>query len=212
MINHTEKIKEIKKQIGIKPKKPMRLDYLVFDNKINNTMLELAKNSTKQFILNSELRIIYTEVYLWLTQNPKGALKQEKGFLFCGDCGNGKTLLLNIIKDIFLLKSTIANLYNCYDIIEMYRKQELDKISILKKKKIIMLDDLGVEQVEINIFGSKIEPINEIIQSAYENNSLLFISTNLTEKGILKKYGERTHDRLKEMCNHIVFTSESFRK
>ena len=40
----------------------------------------------------------------------------------------------------------------------------------------------------------------------------MFITTNLTEEQILSRYGERTLDRLRQLCLTVRFTGESLRK
>lgn len=74
--------------------------------------------------------------------------------------------------------------------------------------------DLGTEEISNN-YGNKRNVMEEIIFNRYETKlpfKFTHITTNLTPSMISEMYGERMRDRLKEMCNQLVFVDgKSFR-
>ena len=85
----------------------------------------------------------------------------------------------------------------------------------------VCFDDLGVETVPSKRFGEEKNVMAEIILGRYENgihHQFTHFTTNLTlsnggnpnaKPGIKELYGDRVLDRLKEMCNLIVFGSNA---
>ncbi len=79
----------------------------------------------------------------------------------------------------------------------------------------ICLDDLGTETIPSKRFGEEKNVIAEIILARYDrrmmaiNNQTEFpvthTTTNLNGQKLKELYGDRIGDRLKEMCNVIVF-------
>ena len=74
-----------------------------------------------------------------------------------------------------------------------------------------MIDELGVEE-QVTNYGEPFEPFNKIINAAEASTKLLFITTNLTPKQLLDRYGERTLDRIARLCKSIEFKGDSLRK
>jgi len=74
-----------------------------------------------------------------------------------------------------------------------------------------IIDELGSE-MQFNDYGEKCEGFNLVINAAERYNRPMFITTNLTEEQILSRYGERTLDRLRQLCLTVRFTGESLRK
>lgn len=88
----------------------------------------------------------------------------------------------------------------------------------------VCLDDLGTETVPSKRFGEEKNVMAEILLARYESllyavnnespeinpmNYITHVTTNLTGPKLIELYGDRINDRLKEMCNVIVFPNES---
>lgn len=73
-----------------------------------------------------------------------------------------------------------------------------------------MIDDVGIEQVDVRKYGNIKSPFNEVIDARYFNNLSTIITTNLDNAALLEKYGERTSDRLREYAK-ITLKMPSFR-
>jgi DNA replication protein DnaC len=76
---------------------------------------------------------------------------------------------------------------------------------------VLAIDDLGEEAKEVMSYGNVITPLVDIIESRYDSRKMTFFTTNLDANGIKEKYGARVADRLKQMCNIVSFTNDSYR-
>lgn len=155
----------------------------------------------------------YDKVVEWLTDN-KG-----RGLLCQGSCGLGKTVICQYIIPV-LINRYARKVPNCYTAIDMTQKFDTiqDKCGAL-----LFIDDIGTEPVEVNIYGNRHIPFNEIVDSCERKGGLLVITTNirttratdpttgLSIPSIQERYGLRTLDRLRAITKVIVFEGKSMR-
>lgn len=138
----------------------------------------------------------------------------NKGILFAGPIGCGKTTLMSLMKCL-TPKQHKFYIKPCRDIsFEFIQEgyQIIHKYSIGKiyhsEAKLICFDDLGVEN-NLKYFGNECNVMAEILLSRYD----LFISkkiqthitTNLSASEIEAIYGNRIRSRLRAMFNLIAF-------
>lgn len=77
----------------------------------------------------------------------------------------------------------------------------------------LIIDDLGTEQRILKRYGNEILPLTDLLLFRYENMLPTVITTNLSHSQIAEQYGPRISDRIKEMCETLVFTqTESYRR
>ena len=77
----------------------------------------------------------------------------------------------------------------------------------------LIIDDLGTEQRILKRYGNEILPLTDLILYRYEKMLPTVITTNLSHIQISEQYGPRISDRVKEMCETLVFSqTESFRR
>lgn len=86
-----------------------------------------------------------------------------------------------------------------------------DAFKQMRNSLILIIDDLGTEPATAKVYGTEQTPIAEIINHRYEVMLTTIITTNLNDDAIAKRYGERTIDRLREMCERLTFTGASYR-
>ncbi len=163
----------------------------------------------------------YDEVADWLSDN------QGKGLLCVGLYGLGKTLICQYILPVIIHRYT-NKVPNCYTAIEMTRQ-----IDDILKKSLVFIDDVGTEPIEINTYGVRRVPFNELCDACERRGSLLVLNTNLrTDMERLKedspagrrgdpdprrspsfeeRYGLRTLDRLRALTRLVVFSGQSMR-
>lgn len=141
----------------------------------------------------------YDKIAKWLTDN-KG-----KGLMLAGECGVGKTLIgMRIIP-------LLIN-YFCGSIVTICTANELNKTpDEILSKHIIYIDDVGIEEVS-NIYGNKRLVFAELVDEAEKKGKLLIFSTNLDDNALLRKYGDRTVDRLHAIVRKINIKGTSYRK
>lgn len=157
---------------------------------------------------NSKIR----SVAKWLTAD-----NLKPGLLLCGGIGNGKSTMLTAIKALnnqFLnFKSwRQITLLSATFISSLAADSDATAYSRAKDAPILGIDDLGTEPVSVKRYGSEINPVVELICYRYDQMLPTMITTNLTMEKIRDVYGERVADRLKEMCEVLTYTENSFRK
>ncbi len=196
-INFSNTIQELKEDFNFKKRE---FQSYTFGNREQcRKIFEAAMLETDKSIRTFEFLPEYKNIIDWMT-DTKG-----KGLVLTGDVGRGKTnIVFYVIPLIFFhYQNKIINTVHADELEE--------KISILSTKKMIALDEMGVEPIASN-YGAKYEVINKLFNMAESKSKLLFISTNMSGQQILERYGERTLDRIKRLCKVIKFHGESMRK
>jgi len=159
-----------------------------------------AENYLKTRGLNFTYLPEYDQIAEWLADN-KG-----KGLFLFGNCGLGKTMIVrHVITPILLIYTD-----------KVVKHIDAVKLGdfIYSNPKIgglISVDDVGTESLEKVIYGDRIIPFSEFMDSCEKNDALPIITTNLTAKQIVERYGDRTLDRIKSTCVRICLTGDSFR-
>jgi DNA replication protein DnaC len=89
-----------------------------------------------------------------------------------------------------------------------------DGILKLFKDHTLYLDDLGAEEPQANHYGSKSQPIKDLLNVRYEvrNSYKTFITTNRTLDYFQEVYGDRIISRFYEMFNIIEVEGVDLRK
>jgi len=140
---------------------------------------------------------------------------ENVGLLFHGNPGNGKTYAAVAIANDLLNRSvpvvcvSINSLLN--RIKETYNKwgQEGEDTILknLANADLVIIDDLGTE------FKGEwsVSRVYNIIDSRYRNGLPLIITTNFTMQDLKMRYGDRTHDRILEMCTPVHNDKASLR-
>lgn len=143
----------------------------------------------------------YDHVASWLKDNKK------KGLLLIGGNGTGKTtiakILLNIFKSYFfeeIPQDSIAftSAYNITSAISKYHKVQV-------------IDDVGVES-SFSEFGVRQDYFTQIVDKAEQSGQILVCTSNLLNKELKEKYGDRTFDRMKAIMSVVLFEGQSMRK
>lgn len=130
------------------------------------------------------------------------------GFIFLGNAGIGKTLLMKrlcikalmahipydykVTQDIQFLP--VSNLLKRAKNFESEDSQNI--LELCLNSKILFLDDLGAENA--TQFAQEI--IFNILDTRCSKSLQTFISSNLTMQEIKEKYSERIQSRIKELC------------
>ncbi|HEY5592139.1 MAG TPA: hypothetical protein VIK55_14130 [Paludibacter sp.] len=141
----------------------------------------------------------YDVIAEWLEDN-KG-----RGLLLYGSCGLGKTFLTRYVITAILLKYC-NKVVTSFDMVDV--NKDPDKVM---SKHIIALDDIGTEEVSVK-FGEKRSIIPEVLDATEKYGKLLLMTSNLGGEDLIKKYGNRTFDRILAVTKRIEFNGKSFRE
>lgn len=140
----------------------------------------------------------YEKVANWLSDNG------GRGLFLYGTCGRGKSILCRYALPAILLKYA-SKVVSVFDIQDM--NQDIDMVL---SKHIISLDDIGTEEVSIK-YGERRMAFAEVMDAAEKHSKLVIISTNLNERELKDRYGDRVLDRIKATTVRILFKGESLR-
>ena len=155
----------------------------------------------------------YDEIIDWMTNTD------DKGLMLMGDCGRGKSVILNyVLPVLFRIKNRVLLPVHAQDMGKMMpippqaqgatSRTYLDH---LLSSGFPVIDELGVEPM-MNDYGEKSEGFNQVLNAAERYHRPVFISTNLSPEQIYERYGDRTMDRLTHLCRTIHLAGESLRK
>lgn len=137
----------------------------------------------------------YDEIIDWMV-DTKG-----KGLIIMGECGLGKSTILNyVIPSIFRTKTN-----------KVLRSIPAKELGTVERNiaPFIIIDDLGTESIK-NDYGTKIDAVSDAISYAEDSSKTLIITTNLSPNSLKERYDERTLDRLRK-CKVVIIKGKSFR-
>jgi DNA replication protein DnaC len=139
----------------------------------------------------------------------------DKGLLFYGDAGVGKThLAVALMKEAIVRKGARAVFYEVRELLKLVRdtytpNTDATELAVLKpvlEAELLVLDDLGLEKKSEWVD----ETLGLVINTRYSERRVTIITTNLrdvesTEPGSFAfQLGLRTRSRLKEMCEWLL--------
>lgn len=178
-----------------------------------------------------EIAKMLDRVAQWLhTPTPKPFL------ILMGNVGNGKTTTAFAVATLYstLSEQAKAKLKN-RGMLSDYEKWLWDRLEIapiweitttqevvlsstnptkyatLKTAPYLILDELGVEPMNIKVFGTEVTPIADLLLYRYEKMLPTILTTNLNANEIGERYGPRIYDRLKEVGEVLWYNGASFR-
>lgn len=194
----------------------------------NYTLRHLIGDSYQE---PQDYQLAILQIAKWLTSHSK------PGLMIYGTIGTGKTKLaqginesIKAYKQAFreytrnnMLDLKKRGLYDRYDLLSdrmqtpmLIHASELndpDRTSLFKRtSKILIIDDLGLEEVTVNNYGTRTYPFTDLLAYRYEHHMPTIITTNLDEDKISERYGERIADRIHEMFSRVRCTGESYRR
>lgn len=151
----------------------------------------------------------------WLTNR-----KLKSGLILCGGVGNGKTTMLNAIHKAVKELKRIDQFDNRLWNLTIYSAEKVNEAAQMHNDAYsqvctapwLGIDDIGTESPLVKVYGTEKMPVANVILERYKSMKPIIITTNLTWDQLEKFYGERVTDRLKEMCEIIVYNTQSYRK
>lgn len=138
----------------------------------------------------------------------------DKGLLFYGDAGVGKThLAVALMKEAIRRKGARAVFYETRELLKLVRDSyntsvettELDVLRPVLEAELLVLDDLGAEKKSEWVD----ETIGLLVNTRYSERRVTVFTTNLSDAdnteptSFAYQLGLRTRSRLREMCEWV---------
>lgn len=176
-------------------------------------------------ITEHKAREVYKTVYERLIIGLKR--KKSKGVFITGSIGIGKSAMMKVMQRLF--KDTQRRFkwvsgYELRDLSEELTIIEIKELYGANLKCDLYIDDIGFS-IDVKRYGNTVNIISEIIMERYElyvgsgykthlsSNVVAAIKNNEKNLPTIEKiYGLRVLDRIKEMCDLIIWNGESLRK
>lgn len=162
----------------------------------------------KPFEINDQNREILKQLWFYLGKSEQFIGDLNKGIILAGKNGIGKSLILQAFCEI-IAKTTQRRItvYHSKTLANLIKKNGYEDYLYLP----IKIGDIGKEQREVMEFGTKIQPIADLIALRYDSGALTFGTTNYKNETMQEYYGKTTTDRFKEMFNILEMNGESYR-
>lgn len=153
--------------------------------------------------------------------NEIGKLDLNKGICIIGNCGSGKTNILNAYMKFRQFHKQNFLVTRCVDIanhfvdIDKYTNSIRGKMGIKtwtnkKDETDRGFDDLGSEEILVQNYGNKACVMADILEARHQCrlSARTFITSNLDMNDLCEDYGERIASRINELCN-VVYLGAS---
>jgi len=129
-------------------------------------------------------------------------LDAGRGIWFVGDPGTGKTAAAMLISKLAIESGRSVAVYSTPRLLNVVRESieseqgVLGLLDLLGTVELLHLDDLGAERQTDWV----LEQLYSIVNTRYEDQRSLIITTNLQPPQLAEQIGARTVSRLVEMC------------
>ena len=164
-------------------------------------------------------------MFYYAIRDRRSAYDIDKGLMFFGQVGTGKTTLLRAIGQFrnclygngFRVWSCTADIVPYYSCMGHLNRFGMWATDVCEHNYVDMaFDELGREAIPAAYYGTKINVMEQLIQTRYmlytQERAQSHFTTNCTANDIERIYGDFIRDRLREMCNTVIINGASLRK
>ena len=141
--------------------------------------------------------------------------KRHRGIVISGANGIGKTHLAGAIVNACASKGRKVSFGNIVDIAsevkDSFKTGTAKVFAKLMDCEVLIIDDLGAEHSRHDNTWSE-ELLYKIINTAYESDKILVITTNIHNKRFSQEYGDRLTSRIEEMTDWIEYIDHDRRR
>lgn len=166
-------------------------------------------------ILDDETKKTLKSLARWIANDPKGDFSPDKGFLFMGECGRGKTVLLKSLNRV-LHQANDPRAFHFTAAAQIFADVAAKCTDFTEyQNKCRLFDDIGATAANVRQYGNDLKIFDLILAARYDKfctfGQQTHITTNLGAEQLKEYFDRRILDRLNEMCNICIFEGESFR-
>jgi len=187
-----------------------------------------AANEYSEFQIDGSNQMLFHLLALYFSGDPEFERNQlgfslQKGLMMYGPIGCGKTTILELFHRNSFQSYVIAP---CRDVVNEYNTGGPEALERYKhplktarkdlyfgqSELALVFDDLGTEPEGAH-FGKKINVMEDVLMSRYQNYELrgpmTHLTLNIIPDEIEERYGARLRSRMREMFNIIPFPEDA---
>lgn len=183
---------------------------------------DLKNASLKDVYKDDKLRLPIIKYFKKFVDDYNNGLK-PKGMYLYGSFGSGKTFLISALFNEMAKKNVRCIMIHYPDLLGIlkssFQTDYSDKIDSIKKTPLLLLDDIGAENVSA---WSRDEVLGPILQYRMDNHLPTFFTSNLTleelednlsvtSSGVDKVKAGRIMDRVKQLTEYYELISKNRR-
>lgn len=181
----------------------------LFIRRANLAMIE--HGTPGAFKVDDNNREALNMLYYHATGRQPELVKSNIGIILTGKYGSGKSIMMSayckVLFDLKIVDQRIDEIH-AIALSEMIKNEGI----LPWAKKPLLIQDMGMEEAVLNVYGTKINPIGNLLAVRAEYGSLTFGSTNKKWNSLTEHYSEYVGARAKEMVNFIPLKGDSRRK
>lgn len=173
----------------------------------------MARRSVySDFAIDEHNREVIRQMWLYVRGDQQCRWDIHKGIYLGGKIGCGKTILMLALCEVLhLVSGKIITVVPANQLYKSIREFGIARYIYCP----LFIDELGREQAEVNDFGNRIRPFNQLMEMRYETGARTFFTSNFSIQTLSKDaqgYGEYINERVQEMTNMVVLPGTSRRK
>lgn len=180
------------------------------------TLLEACNEVIHGFKVDDQNKEVFEMIEVYLSRKP-GKLDPNKGLLFIGNPGTGKTALMNAIQRYYFRNNHFLAFRQkpVWQVAMDYGTSGFEVFSKFRGGH-WFFDELGITEREtVKHFGDAQNVADILIHERYNSfqaGQVTHFTTNLSEDELRDKYDSRTYSRLCEMCNFVLVIGQDRRE
>lgn len=175
-----------------------------------NQVLVNDHRCLEPFQVDDDNRDVLNLLYYYVARTNPEKINSLIGIVLAGRYGCGKSVMMSalcrVLFDLGFVKERVLEIHA----IELAEEIRLKGVIPFARVP-LLIQDMGKENNSANTWGTKINPISNLLALRAEYGSLTFGSTNMDLEGIKEQYEEYISKRFDEHVNRIFLPGKSRR-
>lgn len=180
---------------------------------ISRAELAMIEHRTPgRFKIDDDNRDMLNLMFYYCNKSRRDLINPNIGMVLAGKYGCGKSIMMSafckVLTDLVLPPTEKVEEIHAMALAEMIKKNGVMPYA----RKPLLIQDLGKEENIQNNYGTKMNPIGNLLAIRAEYGSLTFATTNYVWKSLDEHYSEYITTRMREHVTFLVLPGESRRK